>query len=65
MNLKAGAAHRRIKRRVRPMLGFKAFETATATLAGIEMVQMMRKRQGRFAYNPAPSLKEQFEAIAA
>lgn len=57
--------HRRIKRRIRPMLGFKAFVAATATLAGIEMDQMMRKRQGRFAYNPAPSLKEQFEAIAA
>ena len=57
--------HRRIKRRVRPMLGFKAFSSATVTLAGIEMVHMMRRRQGRFAFNPAPSLKEQFEIIAA
>ena len=57
--------HRRIKRRVRPMLGFKAFNSANATLDGIEMVQMMRKRQGRFAFNPAPTLKEQFEAIVA
>lgn len=57
--------HRRIKRRVRPMLGFKSFSSATVTLAGIEMVHMMRKRQGRFAFNPAPSLKEQFEVIAA
>jgi transposase-like protein len=57
--------HRRIKRRVRSMMGFKAFSAAIATLAGIEMVDMMRKRQGRFAFNPAPSLKEQFEAIAA
>jgi transposase-like protein len=57
--------HRRIKRRVRPMLGFKAFSTATITLAGIEMVQMMRKCQGRFAYDLAPSLMEQFEAITA
>ncbi|MGS1097556.1 IS6 family transposase [Aquamicrobium terrae] len=57
--------HRRIKRRVRPMLGFKSFRSAAVTLAGIEMVHMMRKRQGRFAFNPAPSLKEQFEAIAA
>ena len=47
------------------MLGFKSFETAAVTLAGIEMVHMMRKRQGRFAFNPAPALKEQFEAIAA
>lgn len=36
------------------MLGFKAFSTATVILAGIEMVQMMRKRQGRFAFYPAP-----------
>lgn len=57
--------HRRIKRRVRPMLGFKSFSSATVTLAGIEMVHMMRKRQGRFAFNPASSTKEQFEAIAA
>jgi transposase-like protein len=27
--------HRRIKQRVRPMLGFKRFETATATIRGI------------------------------
>ena len=57
--------HRRSKRRVRPMLGFKSLVTAAVTLAGIEMVHMMRKRQGRFAFNPAPSLKEQFEAIIA
>jgi transposase-like protein len=57
--------HRRIKRRVRPMLGFKSFSSAAVTLAGIEMVHMMRKRQGRLAFSPAPSLKEQFETIAA
>lgn len=57
--------HRRIKRRVRPMLGFKAFTSAAVTLAGIEMVQMMRKRQGRYAYNPSPSLAEQFDIMAA
>ena len=57
--------HRRVKRRVQPMLGFKAAQTAIATLTGIEMVDMMRKWQARFAFNPAPSLKEQFAAIAA
>lgn len=57
--------HRCIKRRVRPMLGFKSFSSAAVTLAGIEMVHMMRKRQARFAFNPAPTLKELFEAIAA
>ena len=44
------------------MLGFKS--TATI-LAGIEMVHMMRKRQARHAYNPAPSIAEQFELLAA
>jgi putative transposase len=57
--------HRRVKRRVRPMLGFKSFPSATATLAGIEMVHMMRKRQARYAYNPRPSIAEQFEMLAA
>jgi hypothetical protein len=40
------------------MLGFKAFTAAAVTLAGIDMVHMMRKRQGRFAFNPLPTLKE-------
>lgn len=44
---------------------FRSFGSAAITLAGIEMVQTMRKPQGRFAFNPAPTLKEQFEAIAA
>jgi transposase-like protein len=57
--------HGHIKRRVRSMLGFKSLRAATVTLAGIEMVHMMRKHQGHFAFNPKSSLKEQFEAIAA
>ncbi len=57
--------HRRIKRRVRPMLGFKSCASAIATLGGIEMIHMMRKRQARYAFNPNPSIAEQFETIAA
>jgi transposase-like protein len=57
--------HRAIKRRVRPMLGFKAMHSARCILGGIEMVHMMRKRQARFAFNPRPSLAEQFDIIAA
>ena len=56
--------HRRIKRRVRPMLGFKS-TAAARILSGIEMVHMMRKRQARFAFNPNPSLAEQFAIPAA
>ncbi|PIO44456.1 IS6 family transposase [Phyllobacterium zundukense] len=57
--------HRRIKRRVRPMLGFKSTGTARIILSGIEMVHMMRKRQARYSYNPNPSLAEQFAILAA
>jgi putative transposase len=57
--------HRRIKPRIRPMLGFKSFATAEIILGGIEMVPMMRKRQARFAFNPNPSLAEQFDSLAA
>ena len=56
--------HRRIKRRVRSMLGFKAFSSAAVILAGIEMVHMMRKQQANYACNPAPSLAEQFDILA-
>ncbi|MBA8880891.1 hypothetical protein FHW16_004626 [Phyllobacterium myrsinacearum] len=56
--------HRRIKRRVGPMLGFKSQATAAIILSCIEMVHMMRKRQARFACNPNPSRAEQFEILA-
>lgn len=57
--------HRRIKRRIRPMLGFKSMASAEIILSGIEMVHMMRKRQARFVYNPRPSIAEQFEILTA
>ncbi len=37
--------HRFIKRVTKPMLGFKAFHSAVATLAGIEAAHMIRKGQ--------------------
>jgi putative transposase len=40
--------HRRIKRRLRPMLGFKSAITAAIIPSGIEMIHMMRKRQARY-----------------
>jgi transposase-like protein len=39
--------HRRVKRRVRPMLGFKRFTTARRTLAGVEAMAMLTKGQVR------------------
>ncbi len=39
--------HRRVKRLVRPGLGFGAFRTARRTLAGYEAMAMVRKGQVR------------------
>ena len=37
--------HRFIKRITKPMMGFNAFHSASATLAGIEVAHMIRKNQ--------------------
>src|SRR5258705_4235578 len=37
--------HRRIKQRVRPMLGFKGFETAAVTIRGIQLAEKINKQQ--------------------
>jgi len=37
--------HRGVKRLTRPMLGFKAFDAAPATLVGIELMPMIKQRQ--------------------
>jgi putative transposase len=37
--------HRAVKRITRPMLGFKSFDAAHDTLAGIELMHMLKKRQ--------------------
>ncbi|MET3794736.1 transposase-like protein [Aquamicrobium terrae] len=59
--------HRRIKRRIRPMLGFKSAACAATICSGIEieMIHMMRRQQANYAYVPAPSQFEQFEILAA
>lgn len=53
--------HRFIKRRTRPMLGFKAFASAAATLDGIEVAHMIRK--GQIA--PGLCLFRQFVELAS
>ena len=35
--------HRGVKRVTRPVLGFKSFEAARATLVGIELMRMLKK----------------------
>jgi putative transposase len=54
--------HRFIKKITRPMMGFKAFHSATATLAGIEVAHMIRKQQ--FQSNHISPFK-QFANLAA
>jgi putative transposase len=57
--------HRAVKRKVRPMLGFKSFWAARCTMAGIEVMHVIRKGQletpGQVSQTPA----EQFYALAA
>jgi len=55
--------HRSIKRIIKPIMGFKAFDSAKATLAGIELHHMLRKGQHKQAANM--TLYEQFYALAA
>jgi putative transposase len=57
--------HRAVKRRVRPMLGFKSVNSARAIIGGIEMIHMMRKGQAKYACKSQSSLAEQFERLAA
>ena len=37
--------HRRVKQRIRPMLGFKRFGNAAVVIAGIELAQKIKKDQ--------------------
>ena len=58
--------HRGVKRITRPMLGFKSFDTAQYTLAGVELMHMLKKGQmrgekGEEGFTPAA----QFYALAA
>jgi len=57
--------HRRIKRRVRPMLGFKSTASAAVILGGIELIHMIRKGQMPQADGRNASLAEQFNRLAA
>ena len=54
--------YRFIKKITQPVMGFKAFYSASATLAGIETAHMIRK--GQFTNNLLPA-HQQFMALAA
>jgi putative transposase len=58
--------HRGVKRITRPMLGFKAFDAAQATLVGIELMHMIKKRQLVVEEgNEGRTAAEQFYALVA
>jgi putative transposase len=56
--------HRAIKRRTRPMLGFKSFRCARILLAGIEVMHMIAKGQMKCARGTHPSAADQFYDLA-
>ncbi|MDQ3230738.1 MAG: transposase, partial [Pseudobdellovibrionaceae bacterium] len=53
--------HRRVRQRTRSMLGFKTFMSAAKTIAGIEMMAMIKKGQIDI---PGSTPIEQFYALA-
>ena len=55
--------HRGIKRITNPMMGFKSFDSAASTLAGIELCRMLKKDQHIDAKNA--SVFDQFYSLAA
>ena len=57
--------HRRVKRLCRPMLGFKNFRSAQITLAGIELINMLKKGQIRTTRGYRLSPVEEFYGLAA
>jgi transposase-like protein len=57
--------HRAIKRRTRPMLGFKDFRCARILLGGIEVMHMIVKGQMNCARDNQPSGADQFYSLAA
>lgn len=55
--------HSGIKRIANPMMGFKSFDSAASTSAGIELCRMLKKGQHIDAKNSP--VFEQFYALAA
>jgi putative transposase len=57
--------HRAVKRRTRPMVGFKSFWAAYCTIAGIEVMCAIRKGQLATTENASHTPVEQIHALAA
>ena len=60
--------HRRVKQRIRPMLGFKRFDNAVVTISGIELAEKIKKGQfktGKLVGRKATMLELWNAALAA
>jgi len=56
--------HRAVKRRVRPMMGFKSFWSAARLIAGIELMHMIKKGQLRCSTDLVVSNADRFYRLA-
>jgi putative transposase len=65
MNNNAEQDHRAIKRRIRPMMGFKTFHSARRTRKGIELMHMLKKGQMPPVFGQTLSAAEQYYRLAA
>ncbi len=65
LNNLAEQDHRAIKRIAKPMLGFKSFNAARRTLAGVELMHMIQKGQMVAAGGQKLSAAGQFYSLAA
>lgn len=65
LNNRVEQDHRNIKRRIRPMLGFKSFRRAQTILPGIELIHMIRKGQNQHPASDGLSPAEQFYLLLA
>ena len=54
-----------MKRKVKPMLGFKSFWAACCTIAGIEVMHAIRKGQLAITGTTSQTPAEQFYGLAA
>jgi putative transposase len=59
LNSTAEQDHRAVKRMTRPMLGCKSFRSAVATIAGVELMHMIRKGQLRATGKLRPAAARQ------
>jgi len=55
--------HRAIRRIPRPMLGFKDFHCARVILSGIELMNMIKKRQIKCRGKTPPSPAQHFYSL--